>query len=78
MTIIREFAEANERHHVAWVKACEHDGIDPAANFAVFSLDNPFAGEAGTLALELLKVKERLDNATRLSMAASCLTDGPE
>jgi len=26
-----------------WAKACEHDGIDPAASFVVFSDDNPFA-----------------------------------
>ena len=26
-----------------WTKACEHDGIDPAASFIVFSEDNPFA-----------------------------------
>lgn len=26
-----------------WLKACEHDGIDPKAMFVVFSDDNPYA-----------------------------------
>ena len=24
-----------------WIKACRHDGIDPAAKFVTFSDDNP-------------------------------------
>ena len=26
----------------SWLKACEHDGIDPTAAFIVFSDNNPF------------------------------------
>jgi hypothetical protein len=27
-----------------WLKACQHDGIDPREKFVVFSPDNPFVG----------------------------------
>ena len=30
---------------VWWKLACEHDGFDPEANFAVFSDDNPYIAE---------------------------------
>jgi hypothetical protein len=33
----------------AWAKACEHDGIDPAAKFVEFSKNNPWAAKYNTL-----------------------------
>lgn len=33
-----------------WIKACEHDGIEPNSVFAVFSKKNPWAKKYSTLA----------------------------
>lgn len=33
-----------------WVKACEHDGIEPTSKFVVFTKDNPWAKKYNTLA----------------------------
>jgi hypothetical protein len=32
-----------------WVKACQHDGIDPEGKFVVFSIDNPWMAKYSTL-----------------------------
>ena len=32
-----------------WKKACEHDGLDPRADFVTFSKDNPFSNLIDTL-----------------------------
>ncbi len=37
--------ELREEIGELWVKACEHDGIEPGAKFVCFSDDNPFMAE---------------------------------
>jgi hypothetical protein len=34
-----------------WIKACEHDSIEPSSKFVVFSKDNRWAKKYNTLAL---------------------------
>lgn len=41
-----------------WVKACEHDGIDPESKFVVFTQDNPWMRKYNTLAGLILDAKE--------------------
>ena len=36
---LREYRESIK---MLWVKACEHDSIDPEAKFVVLSNDNPY------------------------------------
>ena len=34
-----------------WIKACEHDGIEPTSKFVIFTKDNPWAKKYNTLAV---------------------------
>lgn len=43
-------AERRWRH--AWHLACEYDGVDPGAPFAVFSAGNPHTAEVDALAAQ--------------------------
>jgi hypothetical protein len=44
---VRQITRARRRK--LWQWACEHDGIDPASKFVIFSDDNPFIGEHDAL-----------------------------